>query len=744
MNDAITWSDDKGKERACRAVAAALLKVEPIVRTHGSNTYLNVAPGNVSVRDSFDRRDYNDFRPGEAGSTKPKDTIAACMRVYASNGIARNVIDLMGDFASQGIDIVHPNERIEKFYKEWFRKVGGVERSERFLNMLYRCGTVIVKRQTAKLKPSEEERLRQSKASPDMELAAPIKLLRREIPWKYSFLNPLSVEVLAEPLAPFVGQDAFQYAVRVPDAVAKVVKNPRSAAEKVVVGNLPEDIRRIIQSGQHLIPLDKDKLSVHSYKRDDWQAWATPMMAPMLNDFNMLEKMKLADLAALDGAISCIRVWKLGSLEAKIMPSEVTIMRLAEMLNNNVGGGVMDLIWGPDIELMETSSDVHQFLGETKYAPVLNALFQGFGVPPTLTGNANPGGFTNNYISMKTLTERLEYGRAILRTFWEEEIRLVQKAMEFRFPAEIVFDQLLTDEAAEKKLLIDLLDRDLISDESVLEYFNLNSDIEKIRVRREYRRRRQRNSGSPPKVGPYHAEFANEMEKIFAQSGAYTPAQFGIELEEAEKGQKSPLEVTAKLTPKPVAAPAPGGGPPGKKPAGRKGVPGEGRPLGQKDSEKRKQKVVKPRTKASAAFVANMAWAEEAQGRIAAVMGPRYMRAIGKSTLRELTSAEANDFEAFKFGVLCQLPFGGEFTEAQLDEIVATPLAVPGEMKQLLRATVTKYVEASGREPSTSTLRRFQASVYAMFRGNYEAESGPADDGVSQVSRTGEEPDGDS
>ena len=68
-----------------------------------------------------------------------------CMAAYDRVGLVRNVIDLMGDFACQGINLVHPNKRIEKFYKAWFNKINGKERSERFLNLLYRTGNVVTK-----------------------------------------------------------------------------------------------------------------------------------------------------------------------------------------------------------------------------------------------------------------------------------------------------------------------------------------------------------------------------------------------------------------------------------------------------------------------------------------------------------------------------------------------------------------------------------------------------------------------
>ena len=60
------------------------------------------------------------------------------------------------------------------------------------------------------------------------------------------------------------------------------------------------------------------------YKKDDWMLWSNPMIYAILDDIMMLEKMKLADIAALDGAISNIRLWKLGSLEEKILPTKAT------------------------------------------------------------------------------------------------------------------------------------------------------------------------------------------------------------------------------------------------------------------------------------------------------------------------------------------------------------------------------------------------------------------------------------
>ena len=77
---------------------------------------------NRSVRPGFTSNDYHAFRPEEKVPQKQKRIIKMCMDAYDKVGIIRNVIDLMGDFTCQGINIVHENKSVEKFYQQWFKK----------------------------------------------------------------------------------------------------------------------------------------------------------------------------------------------------------------------------------------------------------------------------------------------------------------------------------------------------------------------------------------------------------------------------------------------------------------------------------------------------------------------------------------------------------------------------------------------------------------------------------------------
>jgi hypothetical protein len=135
----VTWSDDSGKQKALAETSDNIEAYDGVQKAsaYSRRSFLDVEP-NRSVRTGFNREDYNRFRSSEAVPKQQKEAIKMCMAAYDRVGIIRNVIDLMADFAGQGINIVHPNKRIEKFFRAWFQKVNGRERTERFLNTLYR------------------------------------------------------------------------------------------------------------------------------------------------------------------------------------------------------------------------------------------------------------------------------------------------------------------------------------------------------------------------------------------------------------------------------------------------------------------------------------------------------------------------------------------------------------------------------------------------------------------------------
>jgi hypothetical protein len=683
-----TWDSDAQKQEAYAQTSDTLDAYEGIQKAvaYGRRTsYIDIEP-NRSVRTSFLRQDYDAFRPGESVSNHQKKIMKASMQAYDRVGIIRNVVDLMSDFASQGLTLVHPNKTIEKFYRQWFINVGGIDRSERFLNYLYRCGNVAVKRRTAKLNEQKERELKRS-AGADLEIKD-LKVKRRIIPWQYDFLNPLAIEV-QDYGAQIIGKPQFTLNLS-KYTYESLIKSSNS--NKTIFKTLPNDLQKRLRGGEKQIPLDPDKVSFYYYKKDDWLLWANPMIYAILDDIIMLEKMKLADLAALDGAISNVRLWTVGDLDHKIIPTKAAINKLRDILASNVGGGTMDLVWGPELKFTESQSQVYKFLGAEKYQPVLTSIYAGLGIPPTLTGASAGGGYTNNFVSLKTLIERLEYGREILSNFWRHEITLVQKAMGFRFPAQIHFDSIiLSDEAAQKALLIQLADRDIISQETLLERFRELPGIERIRVRRE-ERERTNDIAAPKKAGPYHnPQHRDDIAKIALTKDVLDSEQYlekvglpAVVREEEKVG--APTQEQEYNPPEPT-----------------------GRPKFSRDVTKRKQKRVLPRS--GDAMTATL-WALEAQNKISDIMSPIVLAHFNKKNARSLNKSELDQLEYLKMCILTGMEPYMEITPETVKDLLDANTKPSEDFNIVVAQKIDSFVVKNNKRPNNSEMKYIQASAF--------------------------------
>lgn len=633
--DMLTWSDEdfSSKTNAMSQLSDNISHYQGVSKSTGTHyrNFIDIEP-NRSVKPGFTKDDYYAFRPNEAVPNQQRRIIKMCMDAYDKVGIIRNIIDLMGDFGSQGIQIVHRDKSVEKFYQQWFKSINGKERSERFLNNLYKCGNVIVYRSYAKVTPQLNNYMKA--LSNDIKVEVP-NALKNQIPWRYNFFNPLTVKMKDGNLSLFMGLQNYTITTN-----SFFDKFQAGDIPSNVLETLPPVIKQSLMRREKDIPLDAERLGVFYYKKDDWRQWANPMIYAILDDIVMLEKMRLADLSALDGAISNIRLWTLGSLEHKILPNKAAINKLRDILASNVGGGTMELVWGPELSFTESNSEVYKFLGSEKYSAVLNSIYAGLGVPPTLTGMAtNGGGFTNNFISLKTLLERLQYGRDQLVRFWEKEVEIVRKAMGFRYKAHIQFDQMtLSDEAATKNLLIQLADRDIISHETLLERFKEIPQIENIRLKRELEKRE--NDG-PPKASPFHnANHKQDLEKINKQG------QINI------KKQKETKQ--------------------------------NGRPNFQQDTTVRKQRVATPKSKPGVAEL--VVWTESAWNKVSSTLTNAYLNVHNKKNLRQLNKAEFNDLEQLKLDIFTNLEILSDISDESIFSILKAGLKTSPEFMSKLKS----------------------------------------------------------
>ncbi len=654
----ITWNDSDASSKAVafQQFSEAGDSYAGVTKANHYRDFKDIEP-NRSVRPGFRTSDYHAFRPDERVPYKQKRAIKMCMDAYEKVGIIRNVIDLMGDFGCQGINIVHENKSVEKFYQQWFKKCSGKERSERFLNLLYRSGQVPVYRSYANLTPEVVKYVKS--IGQDITVEVP-NFERNQIPWRYNFFNPVSLEVKDSNINLFLGRKNFQIS---PSSFLDNFKDGSVPAH--MLDTLPVDIKEKIQNGERKITLDPERLSMFYYKKDDWSNWANPLIYAILDDVIMLEKMRLADLSALDGAISNIRLWTLGNLDHKILPNKAAINKLRDILASNVGGGTMELVWGPELSYTESNSQVYKFLGSEKYNSVLNSIYAGLGVPPTLTGMAgNGGGFTNNFISLKTLVERLQYGRDQLTAFWEKECEIVRKAMGFRKSPHITYDQMsLSDESSEKNLLIQLADRDIISHETVLERFKEVPSVEKMRLRREDKARDSETL--PEKAGPFH------------------PPSKPQDMKE-EEANLNQVEKTNDSDPSP------------------------GRPLFSKDEEPRKKRVEKPKSKPGVAEL--ITWVNDSFDKISEITTAAYLGVLNKKNMRGLAKSQSEELEQLKLHVLSNIEPLSEVTTSKIQKVIGSTKKMPKDFSNSMEKSNINLSNLN-----TENFRRQAISCYIQY-----------------------------
>lgn len=681
--------------------------------------------GNISVKSDYNRSDYEWFR-AKTLHNGPIEQMILSQKAYEKVGMVRNIIDMMAEFTSQGVRIEHQHPKKQRLLQEWFDYVTGQFVSERLAHMLYRLGAAPIQTAFGTISFANEKKMSESQGQfGDVEYK-PIKAEKREIPLKYTFIPPWNIEIIGGDLSLFIGKPF--YAIKIPTTILSSL----SQANKIKDDELRKEIKQVLakikpivgKSGTFLY-LDPKHFDIYFYKKDDWQAWATPMIGAILDDLILLERMRLADMSALDGAISNIRHWKVGIIDPSnptnsIIPTKAGINRIRQILSMSVGGGTMDLVTGPEIDFKESNTQVHKFLGTQKYEATLNAIYDGLGIPPPLRSN-NSGNATNNYISLKTLIERLQYGRNILTTFWNKQLEIVQKALGHKIPGKIVFDNMiLSDEASEKKLLIELLDRDVIDATAVQRYFGFIPSLVKPKISKGVKDRE--NGAIPPKAGPFHSpEKDHELKKIALQSGEVAPSEVGVELKNRKEGEKPRIDRISEHKIKEQKS----------RPTSKPKVGKTGRPKNVTETKKRKKKPnFKPYT--GRGYYNLLIWATNAYNSISEKLSPIILKTLNKKNFRQLTVAEFKDAEEFKFSVFAQLQPSSEITDVSIYAALEASRSNIVNILDRFNTLNNDFITSNNREPTTNEQRQLYIISYVEVKYEDFSEKGVLDIEVKQ------------
>ena len=595
-----------------------------------SNSFTYSSHASFSPKSEYTRDNYYNIRQTERVPKSFIDSLMFCNESYYNVSIVRNIVDLMSDFCKKGLDWNHKNRNVQAFMRSWYSKIGGNHVSERFCNYLIRLGNLCMVPEMSRISTDVASEWKKTRGSEFKN----IKVRDLTIPSGYNFID---VTALTEQLTSTrtMGNRSFQLngngglVNSFGNYTVDYRKQSGQNFSSRLYQSLPIDIRKKIteSNGSIILQEGKDVILYH-YRKDDWDTWARPIILSIAEPLIMLQKMHLADASALDGVISNVRLWRVGYIDQtnilnSIIPEPHMLEQVANMIKTNVSGGVIDVVWGPELDFKESNSTAYEFLYPEKYTQVMSEIYDGFGVNPSLAGglSSTGGSLGNSAISMKVLVERLAYIREQLTDFWMGESKKIQMAMGFSSPAVISFDDaIFSDEISYKKLLIELYDRDVISLEGLREEFNKIDPIESSRI---YKEQKRRKSGKiSPKASPYHDPMVREkLASDLVKSGNIDGEEFDIDVKKEDVFSKD------------------------------KG----GRPVGVKDGIKRDQKRITPKKAFASEFLEMNVWARESLEKISETIGSSYLCELNKKNFRQLTTQESEDFEDLKLSILCAI-----------------------------------------------------------------------------------------
>ncbi len=490
-----------------------------------------VRASRTQVKEGFTIHDYELQRPAEATPKGWDDIFRICNQWYYLNGIVRTIIDLMADFCVAGIQVSSPIATQQAVLRKWASKItGGSETkgiyfiSENIVNMLYRLGNVGVHKLYATKTIRQQEEWKRALSKFKVETEIPEDFYSpKVIPAHYATINPRQIEAPPPEISAFLGQNIY-YLKMPKNGINDLGDWSHKEQVSRYIDLLPSDIKKMLKEGMPT-KLDNDRFKMLHYKKDDDQMFAFPLLYSALDALYDYNKLRMVDRMAADNCCDRVVFVKMGDAKQSIIPRPSEINHIIK--GSGRGGSKSYVVVPPYISLESDDSNAVAVFGDKKYIAVLQAIYTTFGVPQALTGNSQ-GAAANNYMQMKVLVKKLEYGRRLITDFWTNELNQVCYAFGFKPSFHITFaNQELGDEASMKKLMEGLYDRRLVSDETMREQMNLIPQVEDWRIKKEDKMRKSRKK--PPVYTPLiNGNFENEAKKIALQSGTYALEEIGV------------------------------------------------------------------------------------------------------------------------------------------------------------------------------------------------------------------------
>lgn len=481
--------------------------------------------------------------------------------VYDNDGQVASIIDLMADFATEGITFIHGQDSVQKFYESWAQKVKLKKIFRQAIIQLLNAGNHFMYRIFARLDASEERAMKtftvgqrignkflitdgdgeQHIINPKIEYDSSLRFIfeaakgdtlsddelkkavhafvvkrlesnaakiidsdikpgaKKIVPWKYISMNPCQI-------IPDEDDDGWIYLLT-KEEVRKLLKranvqfNETNQSLKVT---MPSGVSGKIGKSRHPgffaeMKLQEERLVVLQYNKKDWKKWGTGLTWKAMPTITFKNTLRQMENKTAKAGINTVILWQLGDHKEGLMPSMEDYERLADMLK--APASTLNVIWNSAIKAEVIQPKIKEIFDPKRWEELRKEVTSQFGITQSVvTGEG--GNFSSSFISVQGLLEKLQTIRELLMEEWlMEEVFIIHKAMGFRKLPKVKFGEMsLRDKDAENQFVLGLYDRGLVSDTSLYERLKHDKEIERARLIEE---NKWESDNDFPRRGPF-------------------------------------------------------------------------------------------------------------------------------------------------------------------------------------------------------------------------------------------------
>jgi len=454
----------------------------------------------------------------------PSDGIARikkAMQYYDRDAIVSKSVDLLSQLANDGFKIRSEKKEIEDFYKKWWIDIKGYSFLTQFFKEYFRSANIYPLRNLVPYKPKNKDvndvtkRLVEANAKLEKEYEdakATLEVLREDptedrteeikkwehevyerkirwtkqmIPASYTILNPTSVKIEGPESFP----ELQQMRLNVDEKTVEAISNQDNPMHKFVVNALPADIVWQVKDGkQDSVVINPIYCNRVTRGKQDYEKYATPLCAHAFESLDYKYELREMDKSTVRSVRNRILKVTIGN-DMFPVTDETQLKALARTFNNPSRD--LTIFWNHTLQIQYIEPDLDS-LNKDKYESPNEEIRACFGVSKVLTGNEN-GSIGNNVLNLKGLIELLDEAQQMFLEWFREECQFIARSLDMKDIPEAEFGKLnMKDENKFITVILQMLDRQLISYETAMETLGHSFPREVKRLESEFKIRKEK------------------------------------------------------------------------------------------------------------------------------------------------------------------------------------------------------------------------------------------------------------